>query len=74
MEAVIFVCSHCVHYDRVYSKCKAFPKGIPDEIISGQERHINKIPGQTGDLVWESAEPGTFKTIDQLEKLIASDV
>ena len=34
-------------------KCKAFPDGIPEEIISGEVDHVRKFAGQTNDLLFE---------------------
>lgn len=28
--------------------CRAFPSGIPDEILSGQETHLRPVPGDNG--------------------------
>ena len=33
--------------------CKAFPKGIPKNIISDKIKHDHKIIGQTGDYIFE---------------------
>lgn len=35
--------------------CKAFPKGIPDEIAYGDNQHTEVISGQVGTYVFESA-------------------
>ena len=33
------------------------PKGIPDEVISGDNNHSKKITGQTGDFIFEEGIP-----------------
>lgn len=33
--------------------CEAFPKGIPEEILSGRFRHTKKHPKQKGDILFE---------------------
>jgi len=40
-------CSICAHYfgDK---KCRAFPDGIPENILIGQVRHINPYKGDNG--------------------------
>ena len=35
--------------------CKAFPKGIPDEILSGRNDHSQPMPGQNRIEVYERA-------------------
>jgi hypothetical protein len=54
MEAGNFPCSTCTHFER-FGKvlCKAFPKGIPDEIIDGSNPHIEIIPGQSNDWTYD---------------------
>lgn len=33
--------------------CRAFPNGIPDEIISGENDHSKPLPEQKNDVVFE---------------------
>jgi len=33
--------------------CTAFPKGIPEEISYGDEKHLVKYPEQENDIVYE---------------------
>ena len=40
-------CSICIHYYED-KKCRAFPNGIPKEILSGNVRHINPYKGDHG--------------------------
>ena len=48
-----FKCEQCKHYDgRWTGTCKAFPKGIPIAIGSGQISHKKKFPGQKNDTVF----------------------
>jgi len=35
--------------------CKAFPKGIPDEIVTGKNEHLASMPGQNNNKVFERA-------------------
>lgn len=59
----------CKHFLGIYSpdekselgqvpNCAAFPKGIPDEIAYGSDKHLVKGSGQENDIVYEkSTEP-----------------
>ena len=46
------MCFHCRHFENRdhehWFKCSAFPNGIPDEIIMGAVKHIDKYPGDRG--------------------------
>ena len=33
--------------------CKAFPDGIPDEIVYGDNKHLKPLPEQKNDVVFE---------------------
>ena len=33
--------------------CKAFPKGIPDEILTGKNNHTKPLPEQKNDIVFK---------------------
>lgn len=54
MEAKKLICFKCKYYNAFKSGCKAFPKGIPDEITSGQNKHRKPLKGQKNDLVFTS--------------------
>lgn len=53
------VCVNCKHYD-VFDNdkwsCKAFPKGIPDIIIFGENDHTMPLKDQKNDIVFEPIE------------------
>jgi len=34
-------------------RCKAFPKKIPDDILTGKFKHVKKHPDQDNDIVFE---------------------
>jgi len=36
--------------------CKAFPDGIPEDILLGNFDHTKKFPGQKNDIVFEPIE------------------
>ncbi len=36
--------------------CKAFPEGIPDKISYGDDLHLEPLPGQGNDIVFEEKE------------------
>ena len=42
-------CLYCEHInDKKIGTCKAFPKGIPHDILSSEFNHINKHPKDHG--------------------------
>ena len=49
------VCGNCV-YDYKDGTCKAFPDGIPDEILSGKNKHRKPLLGQDNNLTYEPKE------------------
>lgn len=49
-----FVCAHLLSYDAL--RCKAFPRGIPTEIIERRHDHAKPYPGDHGI---------TFKEIEE---------
>jgi len=51
-------CSDCKHLDKDKTKddrtcCKAFPNGIPLEILFGEVSHIKKYSGQKNEIIFE---------------------
>jgi hypothetical protein len=44
--------------------CQAFPKGIPDEIMQGENDHTTPLPDQGNDIVFEPIAPMTAKPND----------
>lgn len=46
-------CVMCKHL-RTDWKCAAFPKGIPDEIASGENQHNKPLKGQKNNVVFKS--------------------
>lgn len=43
------LCNTCKHYNRNYPPtCKAFPRGIPMSIISGETVHTKPVRGDKG--------------------------
>lgn len=51
-EVNFIFCFSCRNY-KDENTCKAFPKGIPEEIFNGKKEHTEPIKGQTGDFVFE---------------------
>lgn len=45
-------CLACKHLGEPLT-CKAFPKGIPKEILDGKIDHSKPIPDQSNDIVFE---------------------
>jgi len=56
-------CFSCVNFigkrkGETYLQCKAFPKGIPDDILTGKNDHTKKYPKQENDIVFEPINEG----------------
>lgn len=45
-------CVSCLYHSGGIT-CMAFPNGIPDEIINGENQHIEPLPNQGNNLVYE---------------------
>ncbi len=51
------ICFDCKHFSNEFGlKCQAFPKGIPDEILQGENDHTTPLPDQGNDIVFEPIE------------------
>ena len=46
------VCLRCKHFWG-FKSCSAFPDGIPDEIMHGDNMHTKPLEGQENDIVFE---------------------
>lgn len=57
MPHYIPICVTCIYLDKVKTGgyCKAFPEGIPDEILNGSDRHFKPVKGQTNSIVYKKA-------------------
>jgi hypothetical protein len=49
----ISICINCKNYLKGLT-CKAFPEGIPEEILNGDNNHSKPLPDQENDIVFES--------------------
>lgn len=49
------ICESCIHYNELGFGCKAFPEGIPNEILDGSNKHTKPLPEQLNDLVYQKA-------------------
>lgn len=49
------ICMKCINYMK-YLSCKAFPGGIPKEILDGKFDHTKKFPGQGNEILFEAKE------------------
>jgi len=51
------MCMMCMYYDRKYPRpgysCKAFPEGIPLEIVHSETEHLLPVKGQVGDYIFK---------------------
>ena len=48
------VCFNCKNL--TLNGCTAFPEGIPNEILSGENDHTKPLPEQGNDIVFEPEE------------------
>ena len=46
-------CASCKHFKREDFYCSAYPNGIPDELLLGEEHHNQVRKDQTGNTVFE---------------------
>lgn len=53
--SINITCFLCVHYWGDKS-CFAFPDGIPDEIIVGDNIHTKPLPNQDNEIVFEALD------------------
>jgi len=51
METMNPICESCIHFTPLAGGCKAFPEGIPEEILESN-KHDKPIKGQKNDLVY----------------------
>lgn len=73
-DPTAYSCMLCVHYE-LRSQCKAFPDGIPDDIINSYFIHTIKHPQQKNDLIFERANiPDHVDDPEGLLKVIEPDV
>ena len=49
---VFSICLDCKHYIGE-GKCKAFPDGIPEMILSNENDHSKQLPDQGNNIVFE---------------------
>ena len=51
-------CAYCVHKDEDGATCKAFPDGIPEDILSMETDHRQPVEGD-GGIQYEAKFPGS---------------
>lgn len=52
---ILASCGNCKHKTLGAATCKAYPRGIPREILRGEVKHISPYPGDNG-IQFESIE------------------
>ena len=52
LNRYISQCGNCVLYNDFNATCKAFPDGIPIDMLEGKITHNKPIKGQTGDFIF----------------------
>jgi len=63
MESVNLICFKCKNYRDFEIGCDAFPNGIPNEIILGQNDHSKPLEFQTNDIVFEEGSRDDLKDL-----------
>lgn len=46
-------CTTCKYFHRYELQCKAYPDGIPLDILEGLKKHDNILEGQSGETIFE---------------------
>jgi len=49
-------CGRCKLLNEIYASCKAFPEGIPFNMLEGKITHEKPIKGQTGNYLFTPEE------------------
>jgi hypothetical protein len=47
------ICFNCKYFDINESKCPAFEGDIPDVILSGENDHLEPLPDQKNNIIFE---------------------
>jgi len=47
------VCIDCKHFDKDRWNCPAFPDGIPEPILVGDNDHSKPLPDQQNEIIFE---------------------
>ena len=54
-ELQVCQCNNCLNNNNdKYVTCKAFPEGIPEDILTGEFDHTKKHPEQDNDIVFKT--------------------
>jgi len=72
MEGIIPVCMQCIHWKgNNLGKffCNAFPKGIPNEIIFGGDKHLKVFPMQKNDFIFTSKKQSNIKKSESYQSI-----
>ncbi len=59
----IVLCNYCKFYMGNLT-CLAFPNGIPEDILLGENNHSKPIAGQVGDYVFVDTEDDSKDVLD----------
>jgi hypothetical protein len=55
MESIDLICTKCKHNRPIFGGCDAFDE-IPDEILSGKNKHTTPLPNQNNNITFEEVE------------------
>ena len=51
-KQAFIICDFCKHRLIRHYTCKAFPDGIPEEILKGENKHSKPLPEQGNNIVF----------------------
>lgn len=53
MNTKKLICFNCEHFSDDVLGCKAFPEGIPNAILNGNNKHKKPLRGQKNELTFK---------------------
>lgn len=68
------MCMSCIHLNKTDpGRCKAFPKGIPENIRTWGEKHTEPVEGQNNTVVWE-LRPGAEEQFEDWKDFATDEI
>jgi hypothetical protein len=56
-KPIYIVCDFCKHLIEKKKTCRAFPEGIPEEILMGKNKHSSPLADQGNDFIFDMKAP-----------------
>ena len=67
-KPVCMICRHYYNWEVGGMNCKAFPDGIPDEILEGGDPHSKPLKDQDNDIVFDNGKPGAKEALEYINR------